>query len=187
MCAEKAKILLNISGEGNNDDGLIKNGTAVYIQHSLHSPLPIFTISQLQGPSLDLLWLKKLSPPSFISISNLAKKIETMRLWNVTSLCLFSSVAMADQMNIVTGCPVLGRCTSDGVWYTDQGNYWVNANEGCRTPGVPHMTEFCVDWGNKRGHFKFSGQGKRCFVQRRSIDAVVNLAFAAWVEAPCSW
>ena len=48
-------------------------------------------------------------------------------------------------------------------FHTANGQYRVNANNGCRGTSVPDMIEFCVDIPKSRAHFKFKGwTGKSC-------------------------
>jgi hypothetical protein len=59
----------------------------------------------------------------------------------------------------------------------------------------PHMVDFCLDWGNLRGHFRFNGQDKRCV--RRRMHATwggyycrqesVSCHMHVWEETPCTW
>ncbi|KAG5659155.1 hypothetical protein KAF25_000357 [Fusarium avenaceum] len=109
----------------------------------------------------------------------------------VASLAL---TATADRMEVFTSCAAFGQCTSEsGTFYTDFGVYKVNANEGCRGTSVPAMTEFCMDWGNRRGHFRFSGQAnKRCLVQDSENTAACGSSGTdcwrtTWKEVACFW
>ncbi|KAK4124568.1 hypothetical protein N657DRAFT_644806 [Parathielavia appendiculata] len=83
-------------------------------------------------------------------------------------------------------------CDSEGYWYTAFGSYRIDANEGCRDPpDVPSMNTICMDWGNKRGHFYFDGQAKRCI--RMTSDTPfgcgpgATCAFSNWDEVSCTW
>jgi hypothetical protein len=102
--------------------------------------------------------------------------------------------AAADRLEVFTTCAAFGQCeSSGGTFYTDFGAYKVNANEGCRGTSVPAMTEFCMDWGNRRGHFRFSGQGnKRCLVQDSESTAACGSSGTdcyrtTWKEVACYW
>ncbi|KAH7320761.1 hypothetical protein B0I35DRAFT_459505 [Stachybotrys elegans] len=44
------------------------------------------------------------------------------------------------------------------------------------------MWEICMDWGNRRGHFYFDGQSKRCLVQ--TYDGGL---YREWSEVGCWW
>ncbi|KAH7224432.1 uncharacterized protein BKA55DRAFT_527597 [Fusarium redolens] len=95
----------------------------------------------------------------------------------------------ADRMEIFTKC-TLGCDSSDAFFYTDYGAYKVNANEGCRSTSVPGMVEFCVDWGKRRSHFRFSGQNKRCLIQdsESAYGCAYNSCWkTTWKEISCHW
>ncbi|RGP79798.1 hypothetical protein FLONG3_2112 [Fusarium longipes] len=112
-----------------------------------------------------------------------------MRFDITTILATLALTAFADRMEVFTTCNPF--CDSGhGIFYTDYGTYNFNANEGCRTIPVPALTDFCIDWGKRRAHFRFSGQGKRCMIQ----DSENRLACSAsscwkttWKEVPCNW
>lgn len=78
----------------------------------------------------------------------------------VTSLALAATVA-ADSMIVNNYCLTL-ICNRPDRSMTAYGDFDVNAEEGCRSTGVPGMVEFYMDWGNARMHFRFNGQSKRC-------------------------
>jgi hypothetical protein len=85
-------------------------------------------------------------------------------------------------MEIYIDCE-LGWCNSQGVFHTDFGSYDVDANEGCGVPAIPAMVEFGMDWGQRRGLFRFVGQGdKRCM--RETYD---QGWYRKWYETPCTW
>lgn len=78
------------------------------------------------------------------------------------ALLALAARASADAMASYTEC-YFGSCTSHrAVWYTDYGSHDIDANEGCRQ-GALDMVDFCVDWANGRGHFRFPNANKRCF------------------------
>jgi hypothetical protein len=122
-----------------------------------------------------------------------------MRPWNSAGLAALATAtcALADGMAVFTYCASFNIwCTSvSGVFTTDYGSYRVDANEGCRGTGVPGMTEFCVDWGNSRGHFRFGGQARRCMSKKHTMNidgygqcptgSTCNLS--AWEEVRCTW
>ncbi|KAH7263764.1 hypothetical protein BKA59DRAFT_506780 [Fusarium tricinctum] len=115
--------------------------------------------------------------------------------FNITAIiAALASTAAADRMEVFTDCAAFGQCdSSGGTFYTDFGTYKVNANEGCRRTSVPAMTEFCMDWGNRRGHFRYSGQGnKRCLVQDSENTAACGSSGTdcyktTWKEVACFW
>jgi hypothetical protein len=105
--------------------------------------------------------------------------------------------AAADWLETTWRCDWLGMCgySPNGARYThfhtDFGSYEVDATEGCRGTGVPGMTEFCMDWTNTRGHFRFSGQNRRCIKKNPAGDRY-NCDWVAcyhdiWPEVPCTW
>ncbi|RFN48192.1 hypothetical protein FIE12Z_7550 [Fusarium flagelliforme] len=98
--------------------------------------------------------------------------------------------ASADRMEVFTAYAAVGQSNSYAFFYTDYGTYKINANEGCRGTSVPGMVKFCVDWGKRRAHFKFSGQRKRCLTQD-SENAygcpAVSCHKTTWREIPCHW
>ncbi|KAK5652240.1 hypothetical protein OQA88_10737 [Cercophora sp. LCS_1] len=51
---------------------------------------------------------------------------------------------------------------SEGIWHSAYGHQPINAAPGCRDNPIPGMTSMCLDYDARRGHFYFSGQGKRC-------------------------
>ncbi|CEI66216.1 hypothetical protein FVEN_g4388 [Fusarium venenatum] len=107
-----------------------------------------------------------------------------------TSLVAFlATTALADRMEIFTKCGDTSCNSYDGWFYTDYGAYRVNANTGCRVPGVPHMEEFCIDWDNRRLHFRFGGQDKRCMTQdsESAYGCGATCYKTTWREIPCYW
>lgn len=91
-----------------------------------------------------------------------------------------------------SGCRDIRRMSST---LGDYGKYWVNAEDGYRGTGVPAITDFCVDWHNIRGRFKFNGQARRCF---KKIDKGEYYQCGrgppdhqcwrdVWPEVPCMW
>lgn len=81
-------------------------------------------------------------------------------------------------------------------FHTSQGSYYVESmSDGCHSTNVPGMTEFCIDWGNTRAHFKFAPQNqKRCLKknpngERFTGDSCTGLECwrDTWPEVPCSW
>jgi hypothetical protein len=119
-----------------------------------------------------------------------------MRLSSITALlaALAATTASADRMTVNTQCPcnICGSCDSrDATFFTDSGSYKVNANKGCRSTSVPKMTEFCVDWGKGRAHFRYSGQAnKRCLLMRSQAPygcSADHCHRTEWEPATCSW
>jgi hypothetical protein len=114
----------------------------------------------------------------------------------VAFIAMLFGTCTADKMWVHTTCPIFGSCDSSrALFYTDYGVYLVNANEGCRGTNVPGMIDFCMDWGNQRGHFQFSHQDfKRCLRHASSDDYscsdgmwVVRCSDTWWDEVPCTW
>lgn len=108
----------------------------------------------------------------------------------VTALGTYT--ALADYTLIGTKCGPFGDCNSWNVWIDAFGYYGsFNANGGCRPfPGPPGMQSICWDWTNKRGHFFYANQPKRCI--RRTFAYVVGDesdgdALEQWDEVPCTW
>ncbi|KAF5703625.1 hypothetical protein FMUND_12918 [Fusarium mundagurra] len=97
--------------------------------------------------------------------------------------------ASADRMEVFTTCGGFTCRSIDAWFYTDFGTYSVNAERGCRCTSVPAMVEFCVDWDNRRVHFRFSGEGKRCMVQ--DSESAYGCATTCYKttrrEIPCNW
>ncbi|KAG5807858.1 hypothetical protein H9Q74_007653 [Fusarium xylarioides] len=90
-----------------------------------------------------------------------------MRFDTAAILASLALTASADRMGVFTTCSGF-TCRSNNAWFhSDFGTYSVNAEKGCRGTSVPVMPKFCVDWDtdNRRTHFRFSGQGRRCIVQ----------------------
>jgi len=121
-----------------------------------------------------------------------------MRVSVLAVLASLAASATADSMRVDTWC-TLTQCNSGTArWDSAYGSYWLDANEGCRDPpNVPGMNSICMDWGNKRAHFFFDNQPKRCL--RMTEDYEWN-AFAdcnrglgpscrrsIWSEVACNW
>jgi hypothetical protein len=51
---------------------------------------------------------------------------------------------------------------------------------------IPGLVEFCIDWTNKRAHFRFDGQGKRCMRFESEVNDL-GCWISRWLEAPCNW
>ncbi|KAF6753784.1 hypothetical protein DFP72DRAFT_393797 [Ephemerocybe angulata] len=111
---------------------------------------------------------------------------------NLTAiLALLSSTASVfavDHLRTSTG----PNGVSGGTWTTSNGAVYgnLNVNEGCRTLAVPGMTDFCIDWANRRAHFYFEGQGKRCMRQTTSDSYNCNGGTChrgEWDEVFCNW
>ncbi|KAF4441827.1 hypothetical protein F53441_11912 [Fusarium austroafricanum] len=115
-----------------------------------------------------------------------------MRLDIPTIIAAMAATVAADRLDVITNCAA-GSCKSEnGMFYTDFGSYRVNANEGCRGTSVPGMTEFCMDWGRRRGHFRFSHQDyKRCLTQASEdqfgCGENMDCWKTTWREIACNW
>jgi hypothetical protein len=79
-------------------------------------------------------------------------------------------------------------------FHTDFGSYHVYTQSGCHSTSIPGMTDFCIDWGNSRAHFKFSGQNKRCLRNPGNGERFTGNSCPAlecwrdvWTEVPCTW
>ncbi|KAF4953262.1 hypothetical protein FGADI_6128 [Fusarium gaditjirri] len=94
----------------------------------------------------------------------------------LASLALTTS---ANRKEVFTTCAGFTFSSNEAWLYTDYGTYKFNAEKGCRATSVPAMVEFCVDWDNKRSHFRFSGQGKRCMVQ--DSESAYGCAATYWL------
>ncbi|KAK3899492.1 hypothetical protein C8A05DRAFT_36893 [Staphylotrichum tortipilum] len=68
---------------------------------------------------------------------------------------------------------------------------YLDVDTGCSDRGVPGMNRLCMDWGNKRGHFFFDGQGRRCIRKGDdrpySCNALKGCVKSTWGEVGCSW
>ncbi|KAF5616469.1 3-(3-hydroxyphenyl)propionate 2-hydroxylase [Fusarium sp. NRRL 25303] len=117
------------------------------------------------------------------------KVIINMRLDITAVLASLALTVFADRMEVFTSCGGFTCNSSDAWFYTDYGTYKVNANKGCRGTSVPAMVEFCVDWDNRRAHFRFSGQVKRCMVQdsESAYGCAATCYETTWREIPCNW
>lgn len=100
---------------------------------------------------------------------------------------LGTQTVLADYAIFYTNC--IGGCRSDFMWIDAYGSYGMfNGNEGCHSdPGPPGMLSACFDWGNRRAHFYYINQPKRCLSQMWSRDPEFNHGLAEWVEVPCTW
>ncbi|PVH79025.1 hypothetical protein DL98DRAFT_533383 [Cadophora sp. DSE1049] len=114
-------------------------------------------------------------------------------LLTVTTAVLTATGVLADSMQVWIYC--YGGCTYDGRFHTAYGSFDVDAKDGCRGTSVTGMTEFCVDWPRKRGHFKFQNQDRRCMVQtveEHGFDdprcgVELDCWYAVMEERPCTW
>jgi hypothetical protein len=113
--------------------------------------------------------------------------------FDITSILMaMATTVIADRLEVRTDC-IFGGCnSSQGTFFTDFASYSVDASAGCRGTSVPGMTEFCMDWPNKRGHFRFSHQSyKRCL--RMDTDVAIgcsggwNCHYSTWKEVGCNW
>lgn len=82
-----------------------------------------------------------------------------MRFDITAVLASLALTVSADRMEVFTSCGGFTCSSSDAWFYIIYGTYKVNADKGYRGTSVPAMVEFCVDWDNRRAHFRFSGQG----------------------------
>lgn len=116
-----------------------------------------------------------------------------MRLEFLTVVAALAATCAADSLAVWETCLSFGSstCTRDqGAFFTSNGGYSVNPSGGCTGTGVPGMVEFCMDWPNNRGHFRFSHQSfKRCLgVQSRLQTNMCNgCSLVTWTEIPCTW
>ncbi|KAF6753781.1 hypothetical protein DFP72DRAFT_900533 [Ephemerocybe angulata] len=81
---------------------------------------------------------------------------------------------------------------STGTWTTGFGTYTnINTDDGCHNnPGPPALTFFCIDWPNRRLHFVFANQAKRCMRQVSSDSYNCNggtCQRGEWDEVGCTW
>ncbi len=108
----------------------------------------------------------------------------------LAALASFATIAAADSFEVGTVCGY-GSCDSWGWWNTCCGRYWVDdANDGCHYGtyiGVPGMNTLCMDWNNRRAHFYFDGQGKRCIAQNSESTDQHGVVRAIWLEVLCNW
>ncbi|KAF5985152.1 hypothetical protein FCOIX_2233 [Fusarium coicis] len=112
-----------------------------------------------------------------------------MRFDTNAILASLALTASADCKEVFPACAGFTCRSSDAWFYTDCGTYSVNAEKGCRGTSVPAMVEFCVDWDNRREHFRFSGQGKRCMVQdwESAYGCAATCYKTTWREIACNW
>ncbi len=110
----------------------------------------------------------------------------------LAALASFATITAADSFELTTWCGN-GYCDSYGWWTTCCGRYWVdNANDGCHYGssyiGVPGMNTICMDWNNRRAHFYFDGQAKRCIAQNSELpNSALGGVRALWLEVLCNW
>ncbi|KAK4032145.1 hypothetical protein C8A01DRAFT_20748 [Parachaetomium inaequale] len=83
-----------------------------------------------------------------------------------------------------------------GIFVGGFGSYAVDASDGCRSnTGVPGMNTLCFGWSgfNRRGHFIFDGQAKRCFRMLDELGVSTNpglpngYLLSQWAELACYW
>lgn len=116
-------------------------------------------------------------------------------------LCLPASLlpfVSADRMIVVLTQVALVKDYYTGVFYTDHGEYGIDPSPGCRGTKVPGMVEFCVDYGQRRVHFRFSHQSdKRCMRMTEIEDispapkpgdnVLTGYIRMLFEEASCNW
>lgn len=107
----------------------------------------------------------------------------------IIAAVLGAQTALADYAIIHTKCSWLLTCDSFFVWAEAFGVSGLhNANEGCRNnPGPPGMTSICFDWNNRRGHFVYANQPKRCIKQEWEKGSSEVGSIRRWGEVPCTW
>lgn len=105
----------------------------------------------------------------------------------ILAAALGTQTVLADYAIFYTFCGF--GCDSRYMWVDAFGSYGLfDGNEGCRdNPGPPGMSSICFDWGNRRGHFFYVNQPKRCFKQIWTRDPESARAIADWSETPCTW
>lgn len=101
---------------------------------------------------------------------------------------LGTQTVLADYAILYTTCDIF-TCNSRYMWVDAYGSYGLfDGNEGCRSdPGPPGILSICFDWSNRRSHFYYVNQPKRCLAQIWSRDPESNHAIADWNETPCTW
>ena len=81
--------------------------------------------------------------------------------------------------------------TTYAEFTTAYGVYGVNAAGGCHSTPMPGMIEFCVDWNQRRAHFKFQGQtGKHCLAvtSSRAIPCgSSHCTVSDFTPVACTW
>lgn len=79
---------------------------------------------------------------------------------------LFAASATADTIYTLEKCKMANDCwTVDANWVTDFDKYGpISARDGCggRVGSPPRSQYLCLDYDNRRGHFRVQGQDKRC-------------------------
>ncbi|KAK3900605.1 hypothetical protein C8A05DRAFT_45582 [Staphylotrichum tortipilum] len=92
-----------------------------------------------------------------------------MRLEIATAVAALAATCAADAMMTFSECNVVSgaSCFRDvAIWYTAYGGFPVDPHDGCRGQSNG-MVDFCMDWTNYRGHFRFSHESfKRCFERK---------------------
>jgi hypothetical protein len=108
-------------------------------------------------------------------------------LTTILVAALGTHTALADYAVVMTKCAM--SCHSYYAWVDAFGNYGsFDADEGCRNnPGPPGMQSICWDWGNKRGHFYYTNQPRRCMRELFSKTFNGADALARWEEVACTW
>ena len=86
------------------------------------------------------------------------------------------------------GC---GWCSHPvGTLYTANGAFSVDGSDGCKDTGVPHISEFCVNWSQERAHFEVAGErARRCLV-KQSVEPYdcgedAHCDVSEWLEQEC--
>ncbi|GAB1319907.1 hypothetical protein MFIFM68171_10117 [Madurella fahalii] len=116
-----------------------------------------------------------------------------MRLEFLTLLATLAATCAADSLALFEGCLSFTsqNCRRErGVFFTSNGGYNVDANDGCRGTSVPGMVEFCIDWANNRGRFRFSHQSsKRCLALQARLHTNMcdGCSLVTWKEVASNW
>ena len=118
-------------------------------------------------------------------------RLETLGLVGLLATsCAADNLAVWTSYDHKTG-PSIGP--PFGIFYTGYDSYQVTPLDTCGLEwAVPGMVEFCMDWDNARGHFRYKDQTKRClsrqYVRTEILsDGVRDSNLQIWEEVACTW
>jgi len=128
-----------------------------------------------------------------LSVLQSANRANTMRpstvILSIAAVVLQCVPVTADDFTVLER----GSDRSNAMWHSDNGIFAFNANPDCRDPPIPGVYEVCMDWVNRRAHFRATGQNKRCLsiFTSRGLGSCVGTTGVCSIyrfhEVACTW
>ncbi|CAF3467620.1 hypothetical protein SNK03_013502 [Fusarium graminearum] len=111
--------------------------------------------------------------------------------FDITIPLAMATSVVANRLYVHTSCLVKRCDSSKGKFIADFASDDVNASTVRRGTDVPYMTEFYMDWLNRRAHPKFSGSNNYCLGIGLGVEINCNGGWncymAIWKEVRCNW